>query len=167
MNLAAVLFFGLGLGVWFGLVGQAAPTDVALGALVVASAWGLLQRASAPRLVIGPRRWRAWVFGVGRYLFGHVSLEVVRSTLRVFGKVVRPTLHLSPAIVAVEVPGVTRAGLILLAYGIALTPGELIVDVDEDRGVLYVHAIDAPDPDALRARILGVYERYIKEATQW
>jgi multisubunit Na+/H+ antiporter MnhE subunit len=33
--------------------------------------------------------------------------------------------------------------------------------------MVYVHSIDAPDPEALRARILGQYERYIKEATEW
>ncbi|MOA63001.1 Na(+)/H(+) antiporter subunit E [compost metagenome] len=66
-----------------------------------------------------------------------------------------------------HIPEATRAGLILLAYGISLTPGEQIIDVDDERRILYVHSLDAPDPEAMRARILNQYDRYIKEATEW
>ena len=37
-----------------------------------------------------------------------------------------------------------------------LTPGQLVVDYDVSRWRVYVHTIDAGDPDAIRAHIRAV-----------
>jgi multicomponent Na+:H+ antiporter subunit E len=167
MNVAAVAYVVVGFVVWFALVGRLGPVDAVFGALVVGTSWLLYQRVSELPNHIPVGRLRVWLFGLVRYLVIYVGLDMVRSTARVFTKVLQPPGHLAPAIVEVHLPDATRAGLIVLAYGIALTPGEMIVDIDEERRMVYVHSIDAPDPEALRARILGQYERYIKEATEW
>jgi multisubunit Na+/H+ antiporter MnhE subunit len=54
----------------------------------------------------------------------------------------------------VEVPAGSRSGSGLAAWGFinGLAPDELVVEIDEDRRVLLVHALDADDPDAVRAR---------------
>jgi multicomponent Na+:H+ antiporter subunit E len=167
MNMGLVLFGLLGAGVWFALVGRITWTDSLYGALVVFSSWGLLTRLSELKLNLPLHKTLVWLRGVGGYLLGYVSVDMVRSTFRVFLKVLSPHLSISPAILAVPVPGAPRAALILLAYGIALTPGQQIVAIDEANSTLYVHFLDAPDPEAAREAVQDLYCRYLKEATQW
>jgi multisubunit Na+/H+ antiporter MnhE subunit len=165
--MSAILFLLLGGGVWFALVGAPDPQKAVYGALVVASAWGILVRLSERRLSLPPHRALPWLLGVTRYLLGYVSMDMIRSTLRVFRKVLTPKLSISPAILAVPVPEASPAALMLLAYGIALTPGQQIVAIDETHHVLYVHFLDAPDPEAAKEALRALYDRYLKEATSW
>lgn len=76
---------------------------------------------------------------------------VVRATLS-------PRLTLRPAIVAVPVTLRSRAAVVLLADMVTLTPGTTSLHVSEDGRTLYVHAMDAPDPEALRASIRDGFE---------
>lgn len=39
----------------------------------------------------------------------------------------------------------------LLAGIVSLTPGTLSIDVDTNRWILQVHALDSPDPECFRA----------------
>lgn len=89
--------------------------------------------------------------------------ELLRSAWRVARLVLMPRLDIEPGIVAVPV-GLTRdAELTLLANLITLTPGTLTVDISDDRRVLYVHALEADDPDAVRRDIRSGFERAIRE----
>ena len=166
MNAGFWLFAVLGAGVWFALVGQIGARESLYGALVVLSAWGILTRLSEFTLYLPLNRAFPWLKGVGGYLLGYVSVDMVRSTFRVFLKVLSPQIKIAPAILAVPVPGAPRSALILLAYGIALTPGQQIVAIDEANSTLYVHFLDAPDPEAAREAVQDLYCRYLKEATQ-
>ncbi len=167
MNMGVLLFFLIGAGIWFALIGRIDPASSVYGTLVVLSAWGILTRLSELKLYLPPERALPWLKGVGGYLFGYVSVDMVRSTFRVFLKVLSPELKIAPAILAVPVPGAPRSALILLAYGIALTPGQQIVAIDEAESTLYVHFLDAPDPEAAREAVQDLYCRYLKEATTW
>jgi multisubunit Na+/H+ antiporter MnhE subunit len=51
--------------------------------------------------------------------------------------------------------GVAVTGLL-----VGLSPGSLLLDVDEGRRAMLFHVIDASDPDAVRAQIDGFYQRY-------
>jgi multicomponent Na+:H+ antiporter subunit E len=153
--------------VWFALVGRIDGLTAALGVPVVGSAWLLFARLMGPLPAVSPGRLGRMGFGIARYLFGHVLPDIVRSTARVVQEVLRPHLAIRPAIVAVPLPEATPLGLIVLAYGISLTPGQQIVALDEAAGVLYVHGIDVPDPAAMRTEIQGLFQRYLAEATRW
>ena len=167
MNIGLIVFVILGAGIWFALVGHVGLRESFYGALVVLSAWGVLTRLSELRLHVPAHHALPWLKGVGAYLLGYVSMDMVRSTFRVFLKVLSPRIDIAPAILAVPVPGAPRSALILLAYGIALTPGQQIVATDEANSTLYVHFLDAPDPEAAREAVQDLYCRYLKEATQW
>jgi multisubunit Na+/H+ antiporter MnhE subunit len=41
-----------------------------------------------------------------------------------------------------------------------LSPGEVLVDVDLEKGVMYLHVLDASDPDAVRAAHAELYDRH-------
>jgi multicomponent Na+:H+ antiporter subunit E len=78
---------------------------------------------------------------------------VVRIVLRV-----RPLVH--PGIVAVPIEDRTPTGVAVSAIATTLSPGTFLVDVDWERGVMLIHAIEAGDPDAVREAHQRMYRRY-------
>ena len=86
--------------------------------------------------------------------------ELLKSTAAV-ARIVLSGRKLSPAIVAYPLSVTTDPEITLLANMITLTPGTLSVDVTDDRTVLFVHAIDAPDPDDVIAGIKKSFEQRI------
>jgi multicomponent Na+:H+ antiporter subunit E len=80
---------------------------------------------------------------------------LIVATWQVAVACMRPRLQLAEGIVAV--PLVSRSAVIatFVANAISLTPGTLTVEVSERQPdeslVLYVHALDAGDPDAIRS----------------
>ncbi len=73
-------------------------------------------------------------------------------------------LHLRPlerpGIVAVPIEGRTPTGLAVSAVETTLSPGTYLVDVDYERGVWLVHALDAKDIEAVKKDRSEFYERY-------
>jgi len=102
-----------------------------------------------------------------RRAFGAVVLaltfvwELVKSSVTVTIIVLSPGRELRPAIIAFPLSVKSDAEITLLANMITLTPGTLSMDVSDDRSTLYVHAIDAPDPDRIIADIKDSFEQQI------
>lgn len=90
--------------------------------------------------------------------------ELARSNVRVARDVLRPRFRFRPGIVAVPLDATSNAEITLFANMVTLTPGTLSLDVHPDRTVLWVHAMDVRDPDALRAALKSGFERRILEA---
>lgn len=127
-----------------------------LGALL-AVAVPLLSRPfwpAPPRLV---RPWRALRF------LGTVALDIVTANWRVARQVIGPLHRLAPA--CIEVPLDLRDPFVctVLASVVSLTPGTVSIDVDQQRWILLVHALDAPDPPTLVREIKDRYETPLKE----
>ncbi|MCA0921197.1 Na+/H+ antiporter subunit E [Pseudooceanicola nanhaiensis] len=57
----------------------------------------------------------------------------------------------------------TPEAISMLAGTITLTPGTVSADLSDEGHALLVHALDAPDPDAVRDHIKSRYERRLKE----
>lgn len=57
----------------------------------------------------------------------------------------------------------TPEAIAVLAGTITLTPGTVSADLSDEGHALLVHALDAPDPDAVRDSIKIRYERRLKE----
>lgn len=85
------------------------------------------------------------------------------SSVRVALDVLRPTLRMKPAVIAVPLDVTSDAEITLLANLISLTPGTLSIDVARDKSVLYVHAMYGGDPEALASEIKRTFERRILE----
>lgn len=79
-----------------------------------------------------------------------------RVLLAVFG--VRPPSE--PGIVSVPLGERTADGVAVTAFLAAFSPGTLLVRVDEVERVMWIHAIDAADPEAIRRSQREFYERY-------
>jgi len=141
---------------WMALTG-----DWSLPALVFSCALGwLLLRLARPLGGEGFRRVRlARLPGFLLYFLK----EVVVANLKVAAAVIAPRGRLRPAIVAVPLAVDRDAEIALLANLITLTPGTLSLDVSPDRRTLYVHAMSADGPDALRGEIREGFEQRILE----
>lgn len=90
--------------------------------------------------------------------------ELILSAVRVAVLVLSPKMDIKPGIFAYPLKVDRDFEITLLANLITLTPGTLSVDVSDDRRTLYVHAIDASDPEQARRDIAEGFERKIMEA---
>jgi multisubunit Na+/H+ antiporter MnhE subunit len=123
------------------------PGDVLIGAaLGLAVSYWLRPRHPSGRAGDSARLRVA----AGARMLGDTAAEMIRGSWRV----VRFCLGApaSPGIVEIPRDDRSRANAALWGVLTGEAPDEVPVEVDEDRGVLLVHLVDASDPDAVRAR---------------
>jgi multisubunit Na+/H+ antiporter MnhE subunit len=116
------------------------------------------------------------VLGSGDYVrrvvaFGRFALVFLWEFLVANASVVRTVLFRSPAslhpnFITYDVAGLKPFEILLLSYCISLTPGSTTVEVSEDFNTLVLHALDAKDPDALRAQLDRVLKQGILRFTR-
>jgi multicomponent K+:H+ antiporter subunit E len=92
-----------------------------------------------------------------------VAWDIVVANVAVAKLVLGPKSRLRPAFVAVPLDTEHPFAIGLLASIITMTPGTVSCAVDRERGVIHVHALDAPDPAAAAADIKARYEQPLKE----
>lgn len=146
---------------------------------VIAAAWLLLQGSLAPAHLL----WAAimglalpWVLhdflgegasmratGVALRLALRVLWDIVLANLAVARIVLHPGVQPRPAWLRVPYTITDARGVALLATIITNTPGTISCVVEEARGEILVHALDAADPAAVVAEIVERYERPLKE----
>ncbi|MBY0333442.1 MAG: Na+/H+ antiporter subunit E [Acetobacteraceae bacterium] len=97
-----------------------------------------------------PRPWNlfAWLWLALLFL-----RELLFSAVDVMRATLSRRIEVRPGIVAVPLRLRSAAGVTLLADMVTLTPGTTALHVSRDRRTLYVHAMDAADPDAVRRSI--------------
>jgi multicomponent Na+:H+ antiporter subunit E len=140
-------------------LGSADPLDLALG-LVLAAALvvGLRGRLPPPGgRDLPPLGLRVAAFPL---LIGAVLAEIAKGTwdvgLRVLG--LRPLQ--GPGIVLVPIGERSPLGVAVTGLLVGLSPGSMLLEVDEQRRTMLFHVIDARDPDAVRAQIDHLYQRW-------
>ena len=79
--------------------------------------------------------------------------EIAIGALDVALAVVWPFRKLEPGIVAVPLDTRSATEQTLLANAVTLTPGTMSIDLDPEGRTLYVHVIDAKDPETVRRNI--------------
>lgn len=141
---------------WAALNNAASPGTLLLGA-ALGVALPLLTRRFWPDT---PRLRRP---GVALRLAVRVALDIVVANLGVARRVLGPLSRLQPAFVEVPLDLADPFVATILASIVSLTPGTVSIDVDRTRWVLSLHALDAPDPQALAASIKARYEAPLKE----
>ncbi|MBA3420807.1 MAG: Na+/H+ antiporter subunit E [Thermoleophilaceae bacterium] len=144
-------------------LGSVRPLDVALGLLVSAALLAVSRRFVFPAEP-GPalevlRRLAA----VPRLLAGVVA-EVAGGTVEVALVVLGRRPLDCPGVVAIPIGEQTAVGVAVSALAHTLSPGAILIDVDEERGVMLLHVLDAKDPDAVREHHRRFYERWQRRA---
>jgi multicomponent Na+:H+ antiporter subunit E len=142
---------------YLALSGNLALNNVLVGFLIAAFVAFLLRPASSP---VGLRRLPVALWGLICYA-GLLALDIVRSGIGVAAIVLNPRLPIRPGILAMPSECKTELGIALSSHALSVTPGELVVGVD-DEGTLYVHCLDASHAEetiaaahSLRRRLLS------------
>lgn len=89
--------------------------------------------------------------------------DIVRANLSVARIVLDPGFEPRPAWIRVPYGLTDPRGIALLATIVTNTPGTVSTVVDEERREILVHALHAPDPQAIADEIRERYERPLKE----
>lgn len=133
--------------VWLLLSADPSPASFAIGGLM-----GFALLAALPDL-LGSRDYVRRVLALLR--FGLVfTREFIVSNVTVAKLVLsRDPTRLRPDFIAYDTTGMRPYEILLLSYCLTLTPGTTSVEMSEDFRTLMIHALDADDPDAVRASL--------------
>jgi len=136
---------------------SAMPGDALVGA-VLALPIAVALRPRRPGLPAGRPLTR--LRGAGG-LVAQTASEMVRGSWRV----ARYCLggEGSPGLVEIPRGDRSRAGIATWGVLTGEAPDEIPVDVDEQRGALIVHLVDASDPAPVRARHARTHERWLRQ----
>ena len=160
MTAARLLGIGLLAAVYLLVLGSAHPLDLALGLLLASAVSVLLHgrlqappgAGAAPSLLA-----RVVAFPL---LAAAVLAEIARGTWEVALRVLGLRKLERPGIVAIPIGERSPLGVAVTGLLVGLSPGSTLLEVDERRRTMLFHVIDASDPDAVRASIDGLYQRY-------
>lgn len=112
--------------------------------------------------VSGPMHLLALSIGWLR-LISTTLVELLKATWATLRAVYSPRGSVTPAILAVPVDEKSALGITIFANMITLTPGTTTLDVSADNTVLYVHALDAPDPEQAISDMKSSLETSVRE----
>ncbi|MDP2218232.1 MAG: Na+/H+ antiporter subunit E [Methanolobus sp.] len=96
--------------------------------------------------------------------FAILTIEITKASILIAKIVLWPKLDIKPGIIAVPIRATKDVSITAIANTISLTPGTITIDVSDDLTKIYVHSIDASDPEALKVSIRDKLEKYVLEA---
>jgi multicomponent Na+:H+ antiporter subunit E len=100
-----------------------------------------------PHVLKHPERYFYFIF----YYLPVFLWEVLKANIDVAYRVLHPKLPINPGIVKVKTELKSDTALTFLANSVTLTPGTLSVDINKERGTLYIHWIDVKSKDTAAA----------------
>lgn len=91
--------------------------------------------------------------------------ECIKANIDVAIMVLHPKLPINPGIVKVKTILKTETAITFLANSITLTPGTFVVDLDKEKGFLYIHWLNVKTQDIDEATeiIVKPFEKILKE----
>lgn len=92
------------------------------------------------------------LFDLKRYLWALYYIpvflwECIKANIDVMYMVIHPDLPISPGIVKVKTNLKSDIALTFLANSITLTPGTMCMEIDKEKGMLYIHWINVGTKD--------------------
>lgn len=97
------------------------------------------------------------------FIFGS---ELIKSNIAVLKVILSPKLAIQPGIFALETELKKDWEITVLSNLITLTPGTLVLEVSEDKKILYIHAMDIDDVEQAKLDIKNTFEKAIKEVSR-
>jgi multicomponent Na+:H+ antiporter subunit E len=88
---------------------------------------------------------------------------MVKANLQVAYDVMTPRYFMKPGIVRYPMDARTELEINLLATMISLTPGTLIMDLSEDKKIVYIHVMYLNDPEVFINEMKTGLERRLLE----
>jgi multisubunit Na+/H+ antiporter MnhE subunit len=142
--------------VWCLVVGDFGRGQMIVGLVfgagyVLATGTGRGTRVPLPEL---PRRLAFMLL----HLFVLLPYDLVRSNVRLAGRILHPRLSIRPGIVRIPLgEEVSRATVALEEHAITLTPGQMVVDYSADENLAYIHVVDVDEVELLQRTIWRRY----------
>ena len=90
------------------------------------------------------RRYFTIAFKIIGFFF-YFLYEMLKANFQVAYEVMTSNLHMKPGIIRMELEARTDLEITLLASLISLTPGTLVLDVSDDKSVMYIHGMYLED----------------------
>jgi multicomponent Na+:H+ antiporter subunit E len=138
--------------IWAALTGNFNPLNLTTGFALGYGALFIVRRA------LGPSDYFVKVWQVFGFVFFFLW-ELFLANLRVAHDVLTPRHHMKPRVIGIPLDAQTDVEITVLAYCISLTPGTLTLDISTDRSTMFIHAMYAPDAEAVRREIKQGLER--------
>lgn len=92
--------------------------------------------------------------------------EVILANISVLKTILSPKLNIRPGIFAFRTDLTSDWEITVLSSMITLTPGTLVIDISDDRTILYVHAMDIDDAEKAIHDIRESFEEAIMEVSR-
>jgi len=160
-NYSRVVTFLVSMFVWVLMTGVDWQNFVAgiLVSLLVAFFMGDMFTLSPSKFMDFKRYlWFIWYI----FVFGW---ECIKANIDVAIMVLHPKLPINPGIVKVKTILKTETAITFLANSITLTPGTFVIDLNKEKGFLYVHWLNVrtQDVDEATEIIVRPFEKILKE----
>ena len=112
-----------------------------------------------PRVFRDPGRYLWFLYYIPVFIW-----ECIKANIDGAYRVTHPDIPMNPGIVKIKTGLKSDVGLTFLANSITLKPGTMTVDIDKEKGILYVHWIDVKTTDPAKAAefISAKFERILK-----
>lgn len=120
--------------------------NLELANIITAVIVALIVSLLIPRTELPPFTLRRipWIILAGLGYIAIVAWDVIRGGISTARIVLDPRLPLNPGIIAIPSGSKSELGTALSAHAITLSPGELVVAIDDD-GVMYTHCLNVDD----------------------
>lgn len=92
--------------------------------------------------------------------------ELILSNFSILKIIMKPKLDISPGIFALPTELQKDWEITVLANLITLTPGTLVIDISDDKKLLYIHTMDLKDIDDAVYSIKNTFEKAIMEVSK-
>ncbi|OBK31072.1 sodium:proton antiporter [Mycobacterium asiaticum] len=131
-------------------------TGLVLSALIVGAGAVSSRDEARPTRPPGTTAWRR-VAGLPAFVI-FTLIDMARGSWHVAGCCLglRP---MAPGVVTIPIQPNIASSATAWAIRVGLAPDSVVVDVDDDKGELLLHVLDARDPDAVRRAQLASYRR--------
>lgn len=149
--------------VWLGLVYPADTHYVILG--LAAAIFVYLMTYDMfefkRKAFLNPKRWLYFILYAAVFVW-----ECVKANLDVAWRVLHPDIPIRPGTIKVKTELKSDIALTFLAGSITLTPGTTAIDIDKEKGILYIHWLrvkDGYDPSSMTIPVARKFEYFLSK----
>lgn len=157
-----IVLFIMWLAAWVLLSWPMEPQDLIIGIVVSLFVVFMTEElfSKKPALFKRPARYLWFIYYLIVFLW-----ECIKANLDVAYRVIHPDLPIRPGTIKVKTTLKSDVGLTFLANSITLTPGTTTVDIDKERGYIYVHWLhvsEGYDKGKMKLASVGKFENILK-----
>ena len=126
--------------IWVALTGSFTYINLLFGFVISFFVLWVISRESSDR------RYFTIAFKIIGFFF-YFLYEMLKATIEVAYEVMSRRFKMKPGIIKMPLEARTDVEITILANLIALTPGTLVIDISDDRTVMYIHGMYVQDKE--------------------